>query len=274
MRKSLVALLTLGLLVATANAGTIFSDDFDDKTNYSGGRLQMSDRIYSGTYTGTWTTVPAQGTGGWDHLGALGGGSGAGYMALGGGKASGNRATANMDSEGSLSQGVTVSFDYKTKPDSIGSIDLAFLKGFDADSNLLFELHMGQNGNENSSGYGQAVYRVGDIYTADSGDPAVDNIYFGERDQWIPIELTLGASSYDLWVDADQDGNVDTGETKSGIAYNTTPTAGLDALSFYADVAKGSDIDNIVVEVVPEPATMSLLVLGGIGVLARRRRRA
>jgi len=112
MKTTLTTLLALTLFAATANAAVIFSDNFDDKSVYNVGtaRLQNSDRIYSGTYTGTWTTVPVQNTGGWDALGALGGSSGSGFMDLFSGKPSGNRATATMVSEGSLSSGVTVSF--------------------------------------------------------------------------------------------------------------------------------------------------------------------
>ncbi len=36
---------------------------------------------------------------------------------------------------------------------------------------------------------------------------------------------------------------------------------------------RGTGFDNIKVEGVPEPATMSLLAIGGLGVLLRRRRR-
>ncbi|MCP4375940.1 MAG: PEP-CTERM sorting domain-containing protein [bacterium] len=72
-------------------------------------------------------------------------------------------------------------------------------------------------------------------------------------------------------------------ETKAfSLSYNNGAQDAGDEIALRITNATSSNVewetttwlDNVTVEAVPEPATMSLLALGGLGVLARRRRRA
>jgi hypothetical protein len=254
---SALLLLLIGSVVLAGEPIIIFSDDFDDKTTYGGGNLQKSDRIYSGTYTGTWTTVPAQDTGGWDDLGSCEGSAGTGHMQLGRNKAAGNKAGAIMVSgvANSLADEVTITFDfgagYNQGEWDVDSPEVPFVKGFDGSGNELFQLRT-------SKGSGQWL---GYIYTSAS-DQAFDEFNYHANPPTFGFEIVLRASSYDLKFDMNDDGDFeDTGEVVTGISYVSGSNDGtFGELAFYAEPNLAARIDNIVVSF-PGPPKGTLLTI-------------
>ncbi|MCY2930387.1 MAG: PEP-CTERM sorting domain-containing protein [Planctomycetota bacterium] len=53
---------------------------------------------------------------------------------------------------------------------------------------------------------------------------------------------------------------------------NLTDARGMNTMRFYTLTTVGYELDNLVITAIPEPATMSLLVLGGLALLRRGRR--
>ena len=100
------------------------------------------------------------------------------------------------------------------------------------------------------SGYAPAVDDVFDVIINDGGDSVsgifenIDNVDLTEGTEWF-VDSFIGADTVGL-----------------EITYLGAYTGGSD-----------NDIQLLVTSVVPEPATMSLLAIGGLGVLLRRRRR-
>ncbi|MEZ6083488.1 MAG: PEP-CTERM sorting domain-containing protein [Phycisphaerae bacterium] len=113
------------------------------------------------------------------------------------------------------------------------------------------------------------------------------NMYGG--DNWVPISAGLKDSSGQLagWnryqaiftessltvtIDLGADGSID-GTFVSAGAPSATPFIDLrfGGPSNLSSAGGGASFDNISLEVIPEPATLSLLALGGIAALRRRR---
>ena len=88
------------------------------------------------------------------------------------------------------------------------------------------------------------------------GLPWVDGVWTK-----VEFEYTLGAPTATLTVD---DGTAATGV----LSTNNGPISSLDQLVFTTDSTYGGEIN---VDAVPEPATMILLSLGGLGLLRRRK---
>ena len=220
----------------------IFDDNFDDTAYYQewSGRIRETE-LDAGVAVGDWTISSGAA---WNNQ--LLKESGDKYLYLAGNTAD-DYVDAELAAAGELWDGVTITFLFATKPDQIGDPPSGpLIAGYDTDGNDLFEIRVGQNGNEADSGYAFPNQRVGDIYTSDT-DLAVDNIHFGESNEWIPIQLTLSESTYDLWVDADQDGFQDTGETVASIAYTNTPTADFGKLRFNTNGGLHHHVDDLLV---------------------------
>jgi hypothetical protein len=112
-----------------------------------------------------------------------------------------------------------------------------------------------------------------------NGTPANQNWYLitGTKiaDAWHHFKLTVGETFLTASVDLNADGGVDASVTMpltahSGKTYNSLRWGGPSAVSSTGE----GDADNVNLRIVPEPASLALLGLACIGLLAVRRRGA
>jgi len=228
---------------------------FEDTLNVGSVRLHEGDKLGRAVRVGRWAYA---GTWQWDTARIATDADAYLKMHSGNGGAA---AQAVMAAPGALADGVTVAFDLWVKPNNVAGVIEPMILGYDDDGNALFELRLGQSGNERESGFVHAGYRVGDIYTA-ADRRSIDNIHFGDfttvtRDSgWVRFVLTLSGRTYDLWADVNRDGSPDPGEVAVGIAYTTAPTAGFSELRLLADSGASFSVDNLRVHAhqpAPEP---------------------
>ncbi len=94
----------------------------------------------------------------------------------------------------------------------------------------------------------------------------------GQPAGWNRFQATFTATSLTVTIDLGADGSID-GTFVSAGAPSASPFVDLrfGGPSNLSSAGGGASFDNISLEVIPEPATLSLLALGGVAVLRRRR---
>ncbi|HEX7861852.1 MAG TPA: PEP-CTERM sorting domain-containing protein [Verrucomicrobiae bacterium] len=163
---------------------------------------------------------------------------------------------------------------------SDGTVNSVTTVGLRTGANPLFEMGMyrlfdnvlnpdGSTSPGTGSGIGVRTINVG------SDLPGQDWVKMGEYYTGSArFEATFGESSVTTRIDLGIDGTWDFTYTETG----TTPMGNFSELRVHAPVAgtagNGAIVDNIRVEVVPEPSTFALLGLGGLLFAALRRRTA
>jgi len=259
---TLFAIALLGCVARPGAAATIFNADFEGSA--VGGDTGKTN-LDAGTSVGDWTV----GAEGGEHTGvrASGGNQAAAFDRV----APQWSYTANMGSTEALSGGITVSLDLHALRQN-GAEKLATISGIDAANQPFFTVTVDETDTSNPK----------DIIL--NGGSTINGVQLQAgsfvNDKLRTVTLELGATSYDVWLDADDDGVIDGGEQLTGISYLTTPTTGLAALSFESAVLSGSGstgpgimVDNINVDVVPEPSTLALAAFGLLGLIGFRRRK-
>lgn len=116
--------------------------------------------------------------------------------------------------------------------------------------------------------------RVLSMYGADNWVPLSAGLKTssGQPAGWNRYQAIFSATSLTVTIDLGADGSID-GTFVSAGAPSATPFVDLrfGGPSNLSSAGGGISVDNIRLETIPEPATLSLLALGGMSVLRRRR---
>ena len=242
MKRIAVSLALIALASAAASAGVVFSEDFGTLAN--GTQLTSSNTDFDYLRVGT-------GGGSYTALNPSTVGSGASMALVG----STSTSLAGVGLSTGLGVGTTMSMTFSYKPS--------------ATTGDLF-LGMGTG----STFTGNGTFASTDLLWAIQSDAG--NLEY-RADGWNNASYTLSANTqYDFEIIVDG-GSMDLSINGSLVldGVNVQGSQNGDGFRFYG--ISGSDtheIDNIVIydSVIPEPATMSLLAVGGLVALARRRK--
>jgi len=246
-------------------AVVIFDDDFQDTTT---GRLDAglpgttpADVLNAGVAVGTWSVAQ-------DEESAIQSSGAARAIMMDQGS---YNFTANFSQEVSLSNyAIVVTLDAGLRRRN-NNQKRTFIEGLDANDNVLFRLRVNAPSNNNTNTALQ--YDNGPGYT-DIAKPSLIWSSGYNPSNLRSLEILASSTSYNVWLDVNNDGIRDSGEFVTGLPYLNSPTAGVDRLVFRGNSQAGSRYDNILVTVIPEPATMliwSFLAGLGIGLGWRRR---
>ena len=252
MNRIATILLAVGVVFAVcpvAQAAVIFQDDFTDTVNATLTELNNAVDV------GSWTSASGNG-----HIESQELHLGRGWTSY----------ALQTSSSGTLSDGVKISFDLTApSPHEPGTRTIS---GYDADNGTeIFQLRFVHNTTTSPWNYADLG-----VWDGSSVTNVVTNVQWS--DPYLPprpFEIVLSSSSFDVWVDLDKDGVKDSGEYLNGSAYLNTPSSGFEELAFNNTNSGKAyyDIDNILIDDVPEPVSAVLLGLGGLGLVIRRRRR-
>ena len=269
-----------GLLtgVTTNAATTYFSSNFDDTvvTNLGGsigfGAQITAGNLNAGTATGTWTVNQSQAapSSKSDKMIQTNGGADVSNKALRlgistDGTMDANTAvvTANLTSSLTLSNPISVSFDY-----GIVSFDgndrTTYMTGIDSSGNKLFQV-----GFVNSTGVKQVGYFDSkDTWTliGSANDLIGDTNTHWDASSMKNVAIEIGVSTYDIKLGGASMTN------GSGLGFRDLDASGLSQLELSASIKwTGGAFDNIVVTQVPEPNSLALIGLGLMSLFRRRR---
>ena len=251
---------TAALTAGSANAVTIFDDDFEDTAIYSiGSDAVMQTTLNAGVATGSWTVAEGE------ESKVMSEDSNKGFVM--------DRGVFDVTSTFSQAgvvgaDATTITLDFHSSREN-NPKDYFFI-GLQGATEL-FRITVKNPGLANST------------LTPDTSTDELENVTFSsgnlDTSDLRTITITLSATSYDIWLDSDNDGIVDATATSSNellsdVAYTNNPTTGITALRFLGtnEIQSGSGvaIDNFLVTTVPEPTSLALITLGGL-LIARRR---
>jgi len=261
---SLAAVALVACLTGAAQAMpmTIFDDDFEDTPALTNGNdAATQTELNSGVATGSWTVTDAVN----------------GTILLTSASNTGIRIdrgsfdlTANFSQAGFVGEDATViTFDFHSTRDTPNANQKPYtFTGLEGGTQLFELTVLNPNNNNKSLSPDTSSDTLGGIEEAIGGF---------NNGQLRSIQITLSATSYDIWLDGDNDGNVDANETLLGVSYTNNPTTGITALQFEGSGTEGSGtdgagvaLDNILVTTIPEPASLALVALGGLMMIRRR----
>ncbi len=255
------------ICAAPASAAAILSADFNACSNQGAGNVTKAN-LDTGTTGGTWTINHVE-----DSL-INRSTTDAGDKALAGDRGPYDFDLTISGTAPALSTGlVEVSLDWQiVRTLNTANVKKNYFTGYDSSSNKVFELIFTTDGTSNNAkGRLKYVDQSGAEHTLQNGLPAVN----GNPGQFVinnltDVRLDLGATTMDIYVNDVIKAN--------DVAYRTAGVSDLKSFSLVGsgpgndtNTDAGAWYDNI--EVVPEPATLGLLVLGGGALQARRRRR-
>ena len=269
-----------GLLtgVTTNAATTYFSSNFDDTvvTNLGGsigfGAQITAGNLNAGTATGTWTvnqsqTAPANQS---HKMIQTNGGADVSNKALrlgistdGTMDANNPVVTANLTSSLTLSNPISVSFDYGIVSTDSGT-RTTYMTGIDSSGKRLFQV-----GFVNSTGVKQVGYFDSkDTWTliGSANDLIGNNNTHWNASFMKNVAIEIGVSTYDIKLGGASMTN------GSGLGFRDLDASGLSQLELSASIKwTGGAFDNIVVTQVPEPNSLALIGLGLMSLFRRRR---
>ena len=244
MKKTLILLAVLAMVAPTFGAAVLFEDNFD---SYSDGQFGSG----TGYEPGPWS-LQADKPGVTEIV--------SGELKASGGEADGIWATGQFSADDAV-DAIVLSFDLTYNGREIPTPTERFIrmvKGVDSvlavglSATTVTDL----SGTTAFIGAGESGYGSPNIDTSDTNAAMAVG-----QTRYIEMSHVNGVMS----VYAD-------GELLGSSAYG--PEANMSGVSLFAFRDQGDwTVDNMVVTQVPEPATMTLLALGGLGALIRRKRR-
>ncbi|GEM_PF-2324534 len=264
--------------VTTNAATTYFSSNFDTTavTNLGGsigfGAQITAGNLNAGTATGTWTVDQSQATptSKTDKMIQTNGGADVSNKALRfgintDGTMSANTAvvTANLTSSLTLSNPISVSFDYGIVSTDSGT-RTTYMTGIDSSGNRLFQVGFVNSGTVKQVGY----FDSKDTWTliGNVNDLSGNNNTHWNASLMKNVAIEIGVGSYDVKLNGASMTN------GSGLVFRDDNASGLSKLQLSASIKwTGGAFDNITVTQVPEPNSLAMVGLGFMSLFRRRR---